>query len=83
MRKKVNGTRQQNQKVDIVCIVQEPNGVRGTVTRPRQIVRIKAFGLRMVQLTWKRKYNALLERIKRMKNPEFLRNRECAGHIED
>lgn len=81
--KKLNETRQQNDQVDIVCIVNEPNGVMVTDTIPMQIVIIKTFWLRILQRTWKRKYNALLERIKIMKNPEFLRNRECAGHIED
>lgn len=80
--KKLNETRQQNDQVDIVCIVNEPNGVMVTDTIPMQIVIIKTFWLRILQRTWKRKYNALLERIKIMKNPEFLRNRECAGHIE-
>lgn len=78
--KKLNETRQQNDQVDIVCIVNEPNGVMVTDTIPMQIVIIKTFWLRILQRTWKRKYRTILVRIKKMKNPEYLRSREVHGH---
>ena len=77
MMKKLNETRQQSDQVDIVCIVNEPNGVMVTDTIPMQIVLIKTCWLRILQRTWKRKYKELLERIKKMKDPQYLHRREC------
>lgn len=81
MMKKLNETRQQNDQVDIVCVVNEPNGVMVTDTIPMQIVIMKTFWLRILQRTWKRKYRTILERIKKMKDPEYLHRRERAGHM--
>jgi hypothetical protein len=77
MMKKLNETRQQSDQVDIVCIVNEPNGMMVTDTIPMQIVLIKTCWLRILQRTWKRKYKELLERIKKMKDPQYLHRREC------
>lgn len=81
MMKKLNETRQQNDQVDIVCVVNEPNGVMVTDAIPMQIVIMKTFWLRILQRTWKRKYRTILERIKEMKDPEYLHRRERAGHM--
>jgi len=78
--KQINKKREQNNQVDILCIVNEPNGLMITETIPMQIVIIKTFWLRILQRTWKRKYNALIERLNKMKDPAYLQERERSGH---
>ena len=82
VRNKMSVTRQPTyEQVEILSIVNEPNGAMVTDTVPMQIVVMKTFWLRILQRTWKRRYKALLERVGKMKDPSNLRDRELIGTL--
>ena len=82
VRNNMSVTRQPTyEQVEILRIVNEPNGATVTDTEPMQIVVMKTFWLRILQRTWKRKYKSILERINKMRNPRNLRERELNGMV--